>query len=112
VVYPSRGKTARSRLESRTPPAGPLSGAAAPSRRTSRASLSSRTPRKTGWRSFPSAVHSLKATSTTTRGVTQCGGWLVAGAGRKGEVRRSRRESRRCSSARVRRVKPVPVWPA
>ena len=34
--------------------------------------LSSRTPRKTGWRRWPSAVHSRKATSMTSDGSIQC----------------------------------------
>ena len=42
------------------------------SRTTSAGSLSSRRPWNRGWRSSPSVVHSLKPTSATSRGWTQC----------------------------------------
>jgi hypothetical protein len=42
------------------------------SRTTSAGSLSSRRPWNRGWRSCPSVVHSLKPTSATRRGWTQC----------------------------------------
>src|SRR5688500_14758517 len=42
------------------------------SRTTVVGSLSSRKPRKTGWRSLPSVVHSLKRTSATYLGAAQC----------------------------------------
>jgi hypothetical protein len=61
------------------------------SRTTSSASLSRRRPRKGGWRSFPSSVHSPKPTSTTRLGATQ---WIPAlGSCRpsKGGVLRSSR---------------------
>ena len=48
-------------------------GSPAPcSRTTSSGALSSRSPLKTGWRSWPSPVHSVKATSATSRGSVQC----------------------------------------
>src|SRR6185436_17107830 len=53
---------------------------------TSRASLSSRTPRKIGWRRRRSAVHSLNLTSTTTLGSTQCAFSFVFGVSANGDV--------------------------
>ena len=75
-------------------------GSPAPrSRTTSAAGLSSRSPLKTGWRSWPSPVHSVKATSATSAGDVQCTprAWRAAGGSAKGGVRRLelRRSARR-----------------
>src|SRR5207245_2564182 len=47
--------------------------------RTSRGSMSSRSPRKTGWRITPSRVHSANLTSATSTGFTQVGFSLPRG---------------------------------
>src|SRR6185295_8385864 len=64
------------------------------SRTTSRGDLSSRTPTNTGWRNFPSAVHSLNLISTTTEGRVQWAGSLVRGGGENGDRVVSIRPSR------------------
>src|SRR5438132_3118464 len=51
------------------------------SRRTSRGSTSSRSPRKTGCRITPSRVHSANLTSATNFGFTQVGFSLARGGG-------------------------------
>src|SRR6202023_2373820 len=53
--------------------------AAGRSRRTSRGSTSSRSPRKTGCRITPSRVHSANLTSATSTGLTQVGFSLPRG---------------------------------
>src|SRR6476646_4668764 len=83
----------------------------AASRVTSRASLSSRAPRKIGWRSRLSAVHSLNFTSTTTSGRTQCAFSFVRTGVENGDDFRSSRLRRFAIAARLSRVKPPPVWP-
>ena len=50
-----------------------------------RGSLSSRSPRYTGWRSLLSAVHSVKRTCATSSGLTQCAGSLVLTAIENGD---------------------------
>ena len=50
-------------------------GYAGTSRTTSVAFLSSRRPRKRGWRSSPSCVHSVNPTWATSSGRTQCTPW-------------------------------------
>src|SRR4030095_14834765 len=99
-----------------------LGGCLGPSRTTWLALLSSRRPRNTGWRSFPSRVHSANFTSQTRRGVVQRQRFMAAGVRRRspvavdtlengGELPRSgaRRDS---SSWHDRAVKPVPTLPA
>ena len=81
------------------------------SRVTSRAGLSSRTPRKIGWRSFPSAVHSPNFTSTTIFGVTQCAFSFVFTFSEKGDDARSSGASLRYMSRSPSLVKPPPVCP-
>lgn len=49
----------------------PRSASSGRSRTTSVASLSSRSPRKRGWRSRPCSVHSVNPTSATSSGVIQ-----------------------------------------
>src|SRR6476620_7041467 len=59
------------RLRTRPVPAEADFGTDSDSRTTSVGDLSSRTPRNTGCRSFPSVVHSLNLISTTIAGFTQ-----------------------------------------
>src|SRR5688572_17799314 len=61
------------------------------SRTTCLGSLSSRRPRKIGWRSMPLDVHSLNFTSATYLGSAQCDRSLVFGVVVKGDCFRSMR---------------------
>ena len=80
---------------------------------TSAGFLSRRRPWNLGWRSRPSAVHSVKPTWATSRGSTQC----TPDPGRprtgsKGGSGRSRAARAACRLIRVRWSKPVPTLPA
>src|SRR5499426_3616616 len=81
------------------------------SRTTEAAGLSLRRPRKDGWRIRPSSVHSLKLTSATSSGLTQCGRPTPAGGVAKRHVSRSRGRRRLVSSRNVFSVNPVPTFP-
>src|SRR5690606_10970788 len=84
------------------------------SKRTSFGDLSSRSPLHDGWRSTPSLVHSVKCTSATSLGSTQCtprasapcGGLEKGGEGRSSASSRFRRSRSSFS------VNPVPTLPA
>jgi hypothetical protein len=83
------------------------------SRTTWEGALSRRRPWYRGWRSSPSAVHSLNPTWATSRGCTQC--TRVRGRPRTGSNAGSGRSSAArvsCKLVRVLRVNPVPTLPA
>ena len=84
------------------------------SRTISPAALSSRRPLNTGCRSWPSPVHSLKATSATREGEVQCTprAWTPFGGSANGGVCRSSVRRRFASRARVASPKPLPTRPA
>ena len=97
-------------------PASPLRGVAlagrgGPVHRTSRASLSPRRPRKVGWRSLPSSVRSVKPSWATSSGSTHTIS-RSRGGSTNGDWARRRGARRRCRSASVASVKPVPTFPA
>jgi CHAD domain len=97
---------------------GPGHGDATPvprgsSRMTSAGSLSRRRPWNRGWRSSPSAVHSLNPTWATSLCSTQCTFDLGRPrTGSNGGSGRSSAASTACRLVRVRRSKPVPTLPA
>ena len=62
------------------------------SRTTSSAALSSRSPRKRGWRRRPSRVHSVKPTCATRRGSTQVASALAHRVGERRVVPAQRRQ--------------------
>ena len=84
------------------------------SRTMSAAGLSSRSPLNTGCRSWPSPVHSLKATSATSEGDVQCTprAWAPLGGSENGGVRRSSARRRFASRASVASPNPLPTRPA
>src|SRR6185312_9949197 len=95
-------------------PAGAAPGAAAArSRTTSAAFLSSRRPMNDGWRSVPSLVHSVNAISATSDGFTQCTSRPAAprGGSTTGAVFTSSGESFAASAVNVFVSKPVPTRP-
>src|SRR5262249_50735252 len=70
-------------------------------------------PRRRGWRSFPCAVHSMKATVTTTAGRTQCAPARGSPEPRVNGGAGTSRASRRARSSRSILVsRPVPTLPA
>ena len=77
--------------------------------RAPRPALSSRSPLNTGWRSWPSPVHSLKATSATSEGEVQCTprAWAPLGGSENGGVCRSSARRRFASRASVSLVEPA-----
>jgi hypothetical protein len=95
------------------------------SRTTSSAALSSRNPRKTGCRSFPSLVHSEYFTWQTNTGLTQ---WhrricaavmpapyrsaLLSGRFLKGQVAIDNDLKRADNDRKEASLKPVPTFPA
>src|ERR1700693_1874048 len=92
---------------------------------TSRGLLSSRSPRKTGARSFPSRVHSRNLIWATNLGFTQCILFIIEGVipcdhwpadfdGRstKGQSSRSSARNFLCNVDNDFSVKPVPTLPA
>src|SRR6185295_3174169 len=81
------------------------------SRLTSSAALSSRRPRKTGWRISPADVHSVNRTSPTSLGFTQVVTASSFTRTPKGEVDVRSAESLSYKSLRVAWEKPVPTWP-
>ena len=68
------------------PPRGDAGRETVGSLRTASGFTSSRSPRYVGWRSFPSAVHSVNFTSARSRGLTQWARSLVRGMTAKGLV--------------------------
>ncbi len=79
---------------------------------TSPAFLSSLSPRYTGWRRLPSAVHSVNLTCATSDGFTQWVFSFVRGALLRGLAAVSSGFSSLISFASSRSLKPVPTRPA
>ena len=82
------------------------------SRTTSAGSLSRRRPWNRGWRNSPSAVHSVKPTWATSRGLTQCTPDLGRPRRVEGRPVLLQAASVACRLVSVRRLKPVPTLPA
>ena len=83
------------------------------SRRTCRGSLSGRSPRQDGWRRRPSAVHSVKATSPTRRGLDpgRRASRLAAARPAKGTASRAAAPAAPRGRSSIRSVNPVPTPP-
>ena len=73
--------------------------------------MSSRSPRNDGWRSLPSAVHSVNCTCPTNWGTTQVAS-RSRGTPSTGDTFTASLDSRSLSSARSFAENPVPTLPA